>query len=101
MAYAGFQGFSTVNLVLTSEVSLTKSTIVQDLSVYDLNFLSGHRPILLKLIRNYNFIPDKIIKDTHVCKLKHKPTRYTRKNSLGKDFASQLSLETIKPLTYL
>ena len=52
--------------------------------------------ILLKLTRNYNFLPNKIIKDTQVCELKHKPTRYTWKNSRGKDFALRLSLETNK-----
>ena len=96
LTYVGFHGCSTVDLVLTSEASLTKSTIVQYLSVQDLNFLSDHRPILLKLTRNYNFLPNKIIKDTQVCELKHKPTRYTWKNSLGKDFALRLSLETSK-----
>ena len=40
------------DLVLTSETSLTKSTIVQYLSVQNLNFLSDHRPILLKITRN-------------------------------------------------
>ena len=96
LTYVGFHGCSAVDLVLTSEASLTKSTIVQYLSVQDLNFLSDHRPILLKLTRNYNFLPNKIIKDTQVCELKHKPTRYTWKNSLGKDFALRLSLETNK-----
>ena len=96
LTYVGFHGCSTVDLVLTSEASLTKSTIVQYLSVQDLNFLSDHRPILLKLTRNYNFLPNKIIKDTQVCELKHKPTRYTWKNSLGKNFALRLNLETNK-----
>ena len=59
-------------------------------------FLSDLWPILLKLIRNYNFLPNKIIKDTQVCELKHKPTRYTWKNSFGKDFALRVSLETNK-----
>ena len=96
LTYVGFHGCSTVDLVLTSEASLTESTIVQYLSDQDLNFLSDHRPIFLKLTKNYNFIPNKFIKDTQVCELEHKPTRYTWKNSLGKDFASQLSLETNK-----
>ena len=59
-----YVGCSTVDLVLASEAYLTKSTIIQYLLVQDLNFLSDHRPILLKLTRNYNFIPNKIIKDT-------------------------------------
>ena len=75
---------------------LTKSTIVQYLSVQDLIFLSDHWPILLKLTRNYNFLPNKTIKDTQVCELKHKPTRYTWKSSLGKAFALRLSLERNK-----
>ena len=65
------------------------------LSVQDLNFLSDHRPIL-KLTRNYNFFPNKIIKDTQVCELKHELTRYNWKISLGKDFALRLTLETNK-----
>ena len=69
---------------------------MQYLSVQDLNFLFNHRPILLKLSRKYNFIPDKIIKDTEICELKHKLTRSMWKNSHGKDFASRLSLETSK-----
>ena len=80
LTHVGFHGCSTVDLVLTSEAFLIKSTIVQYLSVQDLNFLSDHRPILLKLTRNCNFLPNKIIKDTQVCELKHKPTRYTWKN---------------------
>ena len=94
LTYVGFHGCSTVNLVLASEAFLTESTIVQYLSVQDLNFLCDvHRSILLKLTRNYSFIPNKIIKDIQVCELKHKLTRYTWKNSLGKDFASRLNLE--------
>ena len=69
---------------------------MQYLSVQDLNFLSDYRPILLKLSRNCNFLPKKIIKDTQVCELTHKPTRCIWKNSLGKDFALRLSLETSK-----
>ena len=96
LTYVSFHGCNTVDLVLASEISLRKSTIVQYLSVQDLKFLSDHRPILLKLIKNYNFIPNKTIKDTQVCELKHRLTRYTWKNSLGKDFASPLRLETNK-----
>ena len=96
LTYVGFHGCSTVDLVLASETSLTKSAIVQYLSVQDLNFLSENRPILITILGNYNFLPNKIIKDTHVCELKHKPTWYTWTNSLGKDFPLQLSLETNK-----
>ena len=52
--------------------------------------------ILLKLTRNYNFLSNKIIKDTQVCELKHKLTRHTWKNSLGKDFALRLNVVTNK-----
>ena len=86
----------TVDLVLASEVSLKKTTIVQYVSVQDFNFLSDCRPILLKLTRNYNFLTSKIIKDIQICELKHKPTRYIWKNSLGKDLALRLSLERNK-----
>ena len=96
LTYVDFDGCSTVDLVSTSEASLTNSTIVQYFSVQDLNFLSDHRPILFKLTRNYRFIRNKIIKNTQVCEIKSKPTRYTWKKSLGKDFASRLSLETSK-----
>ena len=66
------------------------------LSVQDLNFLSDHGPILFTLAGNYIFNKIKTIKETQVCQLKHKPTRYTRKNSLGKDFESRLCLERNK-----
>lgn len=69
---------------------------VQTSLVQDLIFLSDHGPILLTLTRNYIFNKIKTIKETQVCQLKHKPTRYTRKNSLGKDFESRLCLETDK-----
>ena len=52
LTYVGFYGCSTVNLILASEASLTKSIIVQYLSVQDLNFLSDHRPVLLELTKN-------------------------------------------------
>ena len=52
LAYVVFHDSSTVGLVLASEASLTKSTIVQYLSVQDLNFLLDHRPVLLKLTKN-------------------------------------------------
>ena len=70
--HVGLYGCRTVDLVLTSEASLTKETKVQYLLVQNLNFLSDHRPIFLKLTRNYNFLPKKIIKDTQVCELKHR-----------------------------
>ena len=75
--YVGFHGCSTVDLVLASEITLTESTIVQYLSVQELNFLSDYGPILLKLARNYNFIPNKLIEEIQICELKNKPTRYT------------------------
>ena len=40
LTYVGFHGCSAVDLVLTSEASLTNSTMVQYLSVQDLNFFS-------------------------------------------------------------
>ena len=47
LTYVGFHGCSTVDFRLTSKASLTESTIVQYISVEDLNFFSDHRPILL------------------------------------------------------
>ena len=91
LTYAGLHGCSTVDLILTSEAYLTKSTIVQYLSVQDLNFLSDHRPILLKVTRNYSFI-----EDTQVCEMTSKPISYIWKNLLENDFASPLILETNK-----
>ena len=94
LKYVGFNGCSTVDLVLASEASLTKSTIVQYPSVQDLNFLSDLRPILLKRLNNYNSILNKTITITQVCKLKDKPTKYTWKSTLEKDFVSRLSTKT-------
>ena len=49
LTYVRFHGCSRVDLVIKSEASLAKSTVVQYLSVQDLNFLFDHRPILLEL----------------------------------------------------
>ena len=46
--YFGFQGCSTVDLVLASQ-SLLKSLLIQYLSVRDLSLLFDLKPILLKL----------------------------------------------------
>ena len=56
--YFGFQGCSTVDLVLASE-SFLKSSLIQYLSVQDLNLLSDHKPILLKISNNNLLGPTK------------------------------------------
>lgn len=49
----GYQGCSTVDLVLTSETTLTQSPIVQYLSILDLvTLLSCYQLVLLKLYKN-------------------------------------------------
>ena len=49
ITYIGNTGHSTVDLVLASEICLLQSGLIQYLSVLDLNHVSDHRPILLKL----------------------------------------------------
>ena len=49
ITYIGNKGHSTVDLVLASEICLLQSGLIQYLSVLDLNHLSDHRPIFLKL----------------------------------------------------
>ena len=49
MTYTGNKGHSTVDLVLASEICLLQSGLIQHVSVLDLNHLSDHCPILLKL----------------------------------------------------
>ena len=85
LTYVGYHGCSTVDLVLTSEVSLTESTKVQYLSVQDLNFLSDHRPVLLK--RTGNFNPDLNMTDNSklISTVTEKPLRYNWKNTLEKN----------------
>ena len=47
--YVGNKGHFTLDSVLTSEVCLLQSRLSQYLSILDLNHLSNHCPILLKL----------------------------------------------------
>ena len=49
ITYIGNNGSSTVDLVLASEIRLLQSSLIQYLTVLDLNHLSCLRPILLKL----------------------------------------------------
>ena len=49
MTYIGNKGRSTLDLVLASEICLLQSVLIQYLSVLDLNHLSDHCPMLLKL----------------------------------------------------
>ena len=48
ITYIGNKGYSTVDLVVASEICCLQSGLVQYPSVLDLNRLSDHRPILLK-----------------------------------------------------
>ena len=48
ITYIGNKGHRTVDLVLASEICLLQSSLIQYLSLMDLNHLSDHRPILLK-----------------------------------------------------
>ena len=100
LTYVGYHGCSTVDLVLTSEISLTKSTIVQYLSIQDLYFLSDHGPVLLKL--EANVLPDLRITDSSkiILPVKEKPFRYNWNNSQEKEFSSQLAFETKNILTF-
>ena len=49
--YVGYQGCSTVDLVLASE-SLIKASLIQYFSVLDLSIFSDHRPLLLRILKN-------------------------------------------------
>ena len=50
ITYIGDKGHSIVDLVLASEICLSQSGLIQYLSVLNLNHLSDHCPILLKLL---------------------------------------------------
>ena len=63
LTYVDFHGCSRIILVLTSEASLTKFAIVHVFQLMIWVF-SNIRPILLNLGRNYNFIANKILKET-------------------------------------
>ena len=63
LTYVDFHGCSRIILVLTSEASLTKFAIARVFQLMIWVF-SNIWPILLKLGRNYNFIANKILKET-------------------------------------
>ena len=83
----GFQGCSTVDLVLASE-SLLKSSLIQYLSVQDLNLLSDQKPILLK-ISNNNLL--EITKNPTNYILEDRPLKSHWDNSLKKSNEKHLA----------
>ena len=50
--YLGYQGCSTVDLVLASE-NIFQTNLIQCLSVQTFTIFSDHRPILLRILRKY------------------------------------------------
>ena len=98
ITYIGNKGHSTVDLVLASEICLLQSGLIQYLSVLDLNHLSDHRPILLKLLSLNPFSTHSLENQTEPMNvtLEEKQLQYKWKKTLEKDFAERLSQETIK-----
>ena len=78
---------STVDLVLASE-SLLKSWLIQYLSVRDLNLLSDHKPIQLKMSNN-NLL--EISKNPTNYILEGRPPKYRCDNSLRKSYEKHLA----------
>ena len=98
ITYIGNKGHSTVDLVLASEICLLQSGLIQYLSVLDLNHLSDHRPILLKLLSLNPFSTHSLENQTEPINvtLEEKQLQYKWKKTLEKDFPERLSQETIK-----
>ena len=84
--YFGFQGCSIVDLVLASE-SLLKFSLIQYLSVHDLNLLSDHKPILLK-ISNNNLLETNKNLTNYI--LEGRPPKYHSDNSLENSYEKHL-----------
>ena len=96
VTYIGHKGNSTVDLVLASEFCLSKTEMIQYLSVLDLSHLSDHCPILLKLS---SLIPDTASKSNNqekVIELNEKHPGYIWKHSLINNYSENLSQETLK-----
>ena len=87
VTFFGFQGCSTVDLVLASD-SFLKSSLNQYLSVQDLNLLSDHNPILLKISNNNLLQTNKNPKNYT---LKDRPPKYHWDNSLKKCYEKHLA----------
>ena len=87
VTFFGFQGCSTVDLVLASE-SFLKSSLNQYFSVQDLNLLSDHKPILLKILNN-NLLQTN--KNPKYYILKDKPPKYHWDNSLKRCYEKHLA----------
>ena len=80
LTYFGSPGCITVDLVFAFE-SLLKSSLIQYLSVQDLNLLSGHRFILSK-VSNNNLLESNKNPTNYI--LEGRPPKYHWNNSLKK-----------------
>ena len=77
----GYQGCSTVDLVLASE-NIFQTNLIQYLSVQTFTTFSDHRLILLKILWKYATRVDET--KTSNCTLGDKPQRYIGNNKLEK-----------------
>ena len=102
ITYIGNKGHNTLDLVLASEISLLQSGLIQHLSVLDLNHLSDHRHILLKLSSLNPISTHSLGNQTEPMNvtLVEKQPQYKWKKTLEKDFVERLSRE-IKKVTDL
>ena len=95
VTYIGHKGNSTIDLVLTSEINLLETGLIQYLSVLNINHLSDHCPVLLKLsIRKQNF--KTFEKQNESVKLVKKPPQYIWKKILENEYSKKLDQETNK-----
>ena len=88
--YLGYQGYSTVDLVLASE-NIFQTNLIQYLSLKAFTNVSHHRPILLKILWKY---PTRIDETkTSNCALEDKPQKFIWNNKLEKLYTETLEKE--------
>ena len=100
VTYIGHKGNSTIDLVLTSEISLLETALIQYLSVLDINHLSDHCPILLKLSNPKQTFNISEKQDDGV-KLEKKTPEYRWRKILEKEYSEKLNQETKKLTTIM
>ena len=89
--YLGYQGYSTVDLVLASE-NIFQTNLIQYLSVQTFTTFSDHRLILLKILWKH---PTRIDETkTSVCTQEDKPQSFIWNNKLEKLYTEALEKES-------
>ena len=88
--YLGYQGCSTVDLVLASE-NFSQTNLIQYLSIQTFTTFSDHRPILLKILWKYPARVDET--KTSNCTLDDKRQRFIWNNKLEKLYTETLEKE--------